>query len=132
MKNYEEINFENKKNIKCLIDAESDKYIAKVKIADDFKSRLLGLMFKKDIDYPLLFIIPNRLKYRERSSIHSFFMRFELVLVFIDEENTVFEIVELKPWSYHSPKKSSKYIIEFKKDNFKEYNIKIGDKIKLK
>ena len=63
-------------------------------------------------------------------------MRFELKLVFIDNENKVFEIADLKPWSYYVPKKAAKYIIEFDKKDFKKnefgnYGLKIGDEIEL-
>ena len=44
----------------------------KIKYADNYLKRLFGLMFKKDIDYGLLFI----LKYG--SSIHTCFMNFTI------------------------------------------------------
>ncbi len=127
--------FNSKNNANKLIilyNKESNMEIAKVEIANSFLSRLIGLMFKKNTEYPLLFEIPNKIKSRYRSSIHSFFMRFDLILVFIDEDNIIYEIADLKPWHCYTPKKPAQYIIEFGKNDFNNYDLKIGDKIKLK
>ena len=122
----------NKENkLRILYNKKSNMEI-KVGIADSFSSRLLGLMFKKKTEYPLLFEIPNTINRRHRSSIHSLFMRFDLKLVFIDKNNIVCEIADLKPWHHYTPKKSAKYIIEFDKNDFNKYDLKIGDEIELK
>ena len=117
------------KNLKSLYLKKYDKKID-IEIADDFFSRLIGLMFRGNAKLPLLFEIPQKINSRKRSSIHSFFMRFDIVLVFIDEENSVYEIADLTPWNYYVPKKSAKYIVEFDK---KEFNncLKIGDRNKI-
>lgn len=92
----------------------------KIKYADNFFKRLVGLMFKKDIDYGLLFI----LKYG--SGIHTCFMRFTIDAYFLDEDKKVFDKVSLKPWRYYKPSKKARYILEVKKDCL---NLNIGDKI---
>ena len=94
----------------------------KIKYADNYLKRLLGLMFKKDIDYGLLFI----LKYG--SSIHTCFMNFTIDVYFLDEDKTVFEKVTLKPWKFYKPSKKAKYILETKK-NYIE--LKKGEKLEL-
>ena len=124
--------FDDSENFKILYNKNSDKKIAKIKIANSFFKRFLGLMFKKKCDYPLLFEIPQNIKIKERSSIHSLFMKFELALVFIDENHLIYEISDLKPWKYYVPKKGAKYIIEFDKKEFKNYDLKIGDEIELR
>lgn len=113
-------------------DGNNYEKIGKIKVANDFKSRLVGLMFKKNIDYPLLFEIPYKFNNIYRSSIHSCFMRFELKIVFIDENNTVFEIADLKPWKLHIPKRHARFIIEFDKKEFDKYGIKLGSEIEIK
>ncbi len=93
-----------------------------IKYADNYIKRLLGLMFKKDIDYGLLFI----LKYG--SSIHTCFMNFTIDVYFLDENKTVFEKVTLKPWKFYKPSKKAKYILETKKNYI---NLKKGEKLEL-
>ena len=126
-------NKRNKKdnNLKSLYLKKYDKKITDIRIADDFFSRLMGLMFREDAKFPLLFEIPQKVNSRKRSSIHSLFMRFDIVLVFIDGNNLVYEIADLAPWNYYVPEKSAKYIGEFDK---KEFNncLKIGDEIEIR
>lgn len=105
--------------------------ISDVKIANTFLTRLIGLMFRKNIEIPLLFEVPKS-KYNSRSTIHTCFMRFEIVIIFIDWDNKINEIIRLKPWQYYTPKKPSKYIIEIKKSEFYKYSLKKGDKIILR
>ena len=109
-----------------------DKEISTVKLADDFSSRLLGLMFKRKIDCPLLFEIPQRFNSPSRSAIHSCFMLVDIIVVFVDENDEVFEIARLKPWQYYKPKKSAKYVIEFNEEDHFKYKLEIGNKIKIK
>lgn len=109
-----------------------DKEIATVKLADDFSTRLLGLMFKKKIDRPLLFEIPQRFNSPSRSAIHSCFMLVDIIVVFVDENDEVFEIARLKPWQYYKPKKSARYVIEFKEEDYFKCKLEIGNRIKIK
>ena len=73
-----------------------------IKYANNFFRRFKGLMGKKDIDFALLFC---NLK---DSSIHTHFMRFEIDVYFLDENNAVFEKTSLKPWKFYKPKKQAK------------------------
>ena len=127
------INKRNKKNknLKSMTLIKSNEEIGKIRICDTFFSRFIGLMFKKNAKIPLLFEIPERINKKERSSIHSFFMRFEIVLVFIDKDNAVYEIAELRPWNCYIPKKPAKYIVEFDKREFNDC-LKIGDEVEIK
>lgn len=92
----------------------------KIKYADNYSKRLIGLMFKKNIDYGLLFI----LKYG--SSIHTCFMRFNIDVYFLDENKIIFDKITLKPWKFYKPSKKAKYILETK-ENYIYLNK--GDKI---
>lgn len=95
----------------------------KIKIADNYFKRLIGLMFKKDIDYGLLII----LKYG--SSIHTCFMRFTIDIYFLDENKIVFDKVTLKPWKYYKTSEKAKYVFEVKENSIK---LNIGDKLDFK
>lgn len=92
----------------------------KIACADNFFKRFKGLMFKKDIDFGLLFT-----KFID-STIHTSFMRFEIDVYFLDENKVIFEKTTLKPWKFYKPKKQAKYILETKKDLLK---LNIGDKL---
>lgn len=58
--------------------------IMKLKIASSFKDRLIGLMFKKNIDYCLCF--------EKCNCIHTFFMKENIVVVFTDKNKNILKI----------------------------------------
>ena len=93
-----------------------------IKYADNYFKRLIGLMFKKDIDYGLLFIL------RYGSGIHTCFMRFNIDVYFLDGNKIIYDKITLKPWKYYNPSKKAKYILETKENSL---NLNIGDKIDL-
>lgn len=95
----------------------------KIKFADTYIKRLIGLMFKKDIDYGLIFI----LKYG--SSVHTCFMRFNIDVYFLDENKIIFEKTTLKPWKFYTPSKKAKYMLEVKENTL---NLKKGEKFEFK
>ena len=81
-----------------------------------FKERLLGLMFKKNINYALLFPHCN--------SIHTFFMREKIDVVMTDKNNKVLYIKKgLKPNRIILPKKKVYNTYEFPNNFIKDLNI---------
>lgn len=98
--------------------------------ADNFFKRFLGLMFKRNIKTQLIIKFQNSNRYL--SSIHSFFMFQTIDLYFIDKNNTIFEIVQLKPWRIHIPKKEAKYVLEVKKNSIKKEILDENDVLILK
>lgn len=90
----------------------------KIKYADTYLKRLIGLMFKKDIDYGLFFIL------RYESGVHTCFMRFAIDVYFLDENKIIFDKVTLTPWKYYNPAKKARYILETKENAL---NLNIGD-----
>ena len=89
--------------------------------ANSFFKRFKGLMLKKDFDSIMIF------EKLTSSSIHTFFMRFDIDVYFLDENKMVFEKTTLKPWKYYKPKKEARYIAETKKGLL---DLKIGDVFK--
>ena len=62
----------------------SDDENIKVKIANNFFKKLIGFMGKKDFDYGIIFPKTN--------SIHTFFMKENIVVVFTDKNNKILKI----------------------------------------
>lgn len=64
-----------------------------VLVADNMVTRLIGLMFKKQL------VGADGLLLDPCNSIHTFFMRYSLDIVFIGKGNKVVKIIrDLKPW----------------------------------
>lgn len=98
-----------------------------VKKAINIKSRLLGLMFKRNINYILM--IPNC------NGVHTFFMREKIDIVLTDRDNKIlFVYKNIKPNRIILPKKGVKNTFEFPSsttDNLKIGNYLNDDEISL-
>lgn len=96
--------------------------LCKVFVADNFKDRFLGYMFRKNPHYDAILFKPC-------SSIHTFFMKFDIDVLFLDEDMNVLEKVEEVKRGKIIFKKYAKMVIETKAGGFK--NINIGDKMHI-
>jgi uncharacterized protein len=100
----------------------------KIKFANSYFKRLKGLMFKKNIDYGLVFI--TKAKTRFKCGIHTSFMKFNIDVYFLDENLRIFDVKTLKPWENYTPSKKADYIIEFEENKMKN-KLKKGDEIEF-
>ena len=67
--------------------------IENIEIADDLISRVLGLMFRKKLNQI------NGLLIKPCNSIHTFFMRFNLDVLFISHRGEIIKVLrQVKPW----------------------------------
>lgn len=97
--------------------------ITQLKIADTFITRMIGLMFKIITPHEGLLIDPC-------NSIHCFFMKMPIDVLFIDKNNKVIhKITKMKPWRISPIISKSKYVIEGYPHRFD--NININDKIEI-
>ena len=117
------------KNLKkghLLINKSKGSTIGYAEMADSFISRFRGLMLKGNIERGLILIIPKG-RGRRGSGIHMFFMRIPLDVIFLDEEKTVVDLMNLKPWQTYTPKKAARYVVELEEGSFASSDIEIGD-----
>jgi len=95
-----------------------------VHVADTFKDRLLGYMFQKEPAYSSLLIQPC-------SSIHTFFMRFPIDVLFLSEEKVIIRrYLSLKPGKVIMPVKGAKMALEAAAGEFTNYYV--GEKLEIK
>ena len=86
----------------------------KVKEAKSFKDRLLGLMFKKNINYCLLF--------RNCKSIHTFFMLDKIDVVATDKNDNIIKVYkEVKPCRIIIAPKRLKTSMNYQKKRYKTF-----------
>jgi len=98
----------------------------KAAIAGSFFSRLVGLMFRKSID------TESALAFYRTISIHTFFMRFPIDVLFLDKESRILKIYKaLKPWRLAFCPKAF-IVIELPADKSLEKKLKTGDILELK
>lgn len=90
-------------------------------VADTFIKRLLGYMFRREPHHEAILFDPC-------SSIHTFFMRFDIDVLFVDADMVILKKVEnLKPWKVIFPVKNCRYVIEAKSGAF--VNMQEGSRV---
>ncbi|MFN8369958.1 MAG: DUF192 domain-containing protein [Bacteriovoracaceae bacterium] len=98
----------------------------KAKIANSLIDRVIGLMFKSNIKNTNgdgLLIDPC-------NSIHTFFMRFNLNVIFISKDNRVVKIIKnLKPWRITLIYFGAKKVLELSADSLQKIDLKKGDEL---
>jgi uncharacterized protein len=76
-------------------------------LADNVFSRFMGLMFRRDLP------AGHGLAIRPCNSIHMFFMRFPLDVVFVDGDGRVVRVLDaIRPWRLSSVVRGAKAAIE--------------------
>ncbi|ADK15926.1 hypothetical protein WX45_03826 [Clostridium ljungdahlii DSM 13528] len=100
------------------------KVIAEIFIADSFVKRFLGFMFRKKPHHEGILIKPC-------NSIHTFFMKFSIDVLFVSEDMKVIKKVEdLKPGKIIMPQGKAKMVIEGSTGTFK--NVEEGKLIEIR
>ncbi len=95
----------------------------KIIVANTFKDKLIGLMGKKNINYGLLI--------KNCKSIHTYFMKENIDVLLLDQENRILfinrDVKKNKVLIYHTKKKSN--ILELPSNS--SINLKVNDIIDL-
>lgn len=100
----------------------NNKKIIEINIANTFLKRVIGLMFQKTITRGLLI--------RPCNSIHSFFMKKTIDVLYVDKNNKIIKAVDaMKPWRIGQIVSRSSYVIELPEGTIKNKNIKINDTV---
>ena len=96
-----------------------------LKVAESFFSRLIGLMFKEKMDgFDGLLI-------KKCNSIHTFFMRYPLDILFLDKEMKVVRVYRnLLPWRMTRVVWKAVQVLELKAGTLPS-DIKIGDRLEV-
>ena len=95
-------------------------------LADTFLSRTLGLIPRNSLANGEGLIIDPC------NSIHMFFMRFPIDVLFIDKKNVVvYSIENIKPWTISRVVWNAKYVVELPVGTIERTGTKVGDKIEM-
>lgn len=102
---------------------QTGKLIASnVSLADTYFKRLKGLMFKETLKYDEgLLITPC-------NSIHMFFMKFPLDVLFVDKENNIVGMSKnIKPWRISKVFFKAHYVVELPTGTIERLKMSEGD-----
>ncbi|MFT5872932.1 MAG: uncharacterized membrane protein (UPF0127 family) [Clostridium sp.] len=99
------------------------KIIINVFIADSYTKRLLGYMFRKNPHHDAILLKPC-------NSIHTFSMKFNIDILFLNEQMHVIRKIEnLRPGKIITKVRGAKIVVESKEGSFN--NIKEGDILEI-
>ena len=93
-----------------------------VKLADNLFSRTIGLLSKKSLSEGEGLVI------KPCCSIHTFFMRFEIDVLFVNKKNEIIALYEnVKPWRILPIHLTSHYVIELPARTITAKEVEKGD-----
>lgn len=104
---------------------------AQVGYCDTFTGKLRGLMFRKSLSLNEGLLLVEKRNSRLDTSIHMFFVPFDLAVFWINSDMTIVDKVIAKSWHpAYFPKADAQYTLEIHPDRFGDYEI--GDKVEFK
>ncbi|MFZ5352195.1 MAG: DUF192 domain-containing protein [Bacillota bacterium] len=111
-----------------LYNLSNDRIVAEhISIADSFFKRFKGLMGRKNMAKS------EGLMLMSCNSIHTFFMRFPIDVVFLDMDYVVISIKEcIKPWRLVNIVKKAYIVVELPEGAIEHKNISVGDRLIMK
>jgi len=116
IKNYKTTNFKISKN---------DKLLCVCYVADSFWKRFKGLMLASPLEEGYGLLLPST------NSIHMFFMKYELDIIFLDKEYKVIDIIHsMKRRRVSKIYSNVKNVIELESGYLKKFDLNIGDILK--
>lgn len=95
------------------------------RIARSFWARLKGLLGTDSIDYEACLLF-----YR-CSSVHNFFMKYTIGVIYLDKDDVVIDYEVLKPWKIGKIIRRTNKIIECNVDKLQDLGLKIGDQVEI-
>jgi uncharacterized membrane protein (UPF0127 family) len=106
-------------------DSKGEIICERTRVAGTFVSRLIGLMFSKDLGNSSgLLIAPC-------NSIHTFFMNYSLDIVFLDRKFRVVKVIrDIRPWRMSWMYFRAHQVLEMKAGTLKS-NIEAGDNFEV-
>ena len=97
-----------------------------VELATGPWSRFCGLMFRRDLPDGHALVL------RPCSSVHMFFMRFALDVVFVDGDGVVLRVLhDLRPWRASSFVRGARSAIELRASTARHFGIERGSVLRL-
>ena len=101
-----------------------------VKYCDSFFSKLIGLMFSKELAQDQGILLVERTESRLNTSIHMFFMQYDITALWLDKNLVVVDKALAKRWRpMYVPKKPAQFVVELHRDHYSKFTI--GDQLIL-
>jgi uncharacterized membrane protein (UPF0127 family) len=118
------------KRCQIIKNQSQEPLIQQAKWCTSFLCKLKGFMFRRSIEQDEALIFVHRRDNRINTSIHMFFVPFDLGVIWVNKTGKVVDLVCAKPWRpSYAPKEPASYVIELHPD--KLGSVAIGDSIEF-
>lgn len=103
---------------------------ARVGFCDSFPCKLRGLMFRPRLELDEGLLLVERRDSRLDTSIHMFFVPFDLAVFWINSDMKVVDKVIAKSWRpAYLPKEDARYTLEIHPNRWEDYQV--GDRVEF-
>lgn len=93
-------------------------------VCDKFITKLMGLMFRKEINPYFGLLFKESSESRVNTSIHMFFMRFDITVLWLNRDHIVVDKTMAKKWRpFYASKHPAQYTLELHADRLLDYSI---------
>lgn len=100
----------------------SDSPEFSVKYCDSFFSKLIGLMFSKELPQDQGILLVEKTESRLNTSIHMFFMNYDITALWLDRNLVIVDKALAKRWRpMYLPKKPAQYVVELHCDHYSRF-----------
>jgi uncharacterized membrane protein (UPF0127 family) len=101
-----------------------------LKVCDSFFSRFKGLMLVKSIPPTSGILIDENYDGKANVSIHMFFMKLDIAVVWVNQNLRVVDLVLARKWHpIYVPTNSARYVLELHPDRLKDFSA--GDQLRF-
>lgn len=101
-----------------------------LKYCDTFLSKLLGLMFSKQLDPYGGIIMVESQESTLNTSIHMLFMNYDITTLWLDKDLVIVDKVLAKRWRpFYKSQTPAQYVVELHRDRFPDYQM--GDQLQM-
>ncbi len=110
------------------VNAQTGRVVAeRVELADGVWSRFRGLMLRRPLEPGCGLLL------RPSSSIHTFFMRFPIDVVYLDRAGKVVKVVaDMKPWRVSAGGRGARQVLELPSGSAAQAGLQLGDEIEFR
>ncbi len=99
--------------MKKVVNTRGETLLSRVKWCDSFGSKLRGLMFRRAIDPDEGLVLVENRSSIAATSIHMFFVPFDIAAIWLDDHYTIVHMVLAKSWRpYYASPRSARYVLE--------------------
>jgi uncharacterized membrane protein (UPF0127 family) len=106
------------------------RFPLKIRFCDEFLTRLRGLMFHPPLELDDGIVLVQKHENRIDASIHMFFMRMDLTVVWVNSAYEVVDVILARRWRpMYAPKKPALYVLEISAERLPEFQT--GDRLRF-